>query len=100
VALEFTDASLRRRIALVAENSARVVPTGHAKKRMRERKVSRSQVLRVLQGGEVYEPAHRNIKGNWQCTLRRVVAGDAVRVACSREHDEAGELVVAITVIN
>lgn len=92
------DGNLRSRIAELAEDTARVEFSKHARIRMRERRVSVTQVLEVLRRGRVNEPAHRNIHGNWQCTLERSIAGDRVMVAAAL-YEEDGEAVIVVTVI-
>jgi hypothetical protein len=95
-----TDQILRRRIVQVVGDSSRVLFTRHARMRMRTRKVLPTQVLHALRFGYVVEPAHRNIRGNWQCTLESHVAGEQVRVAAALLADSEGEWVVIITVMN
>lgn len=94
------DENLRRKIVQVASDSSRVFITVHATKQMRKRQVSRQQVLDVCRRGYVAEPAHRNIHGNWQCTLQYLTSGDLVRVAVALETESNGESVVVITVMN
>lgn len=72
----------------------------HAKKQMRKRGVTDLQVLQVLRKGYVVEPAHRNIYGNWQCTLEALVAGDRIKVAAALLSASTDESVVIITVMN
>ncbi len=98
--LRMNDANLKRRIAALAQDSAKVVVTTHARKRMRERRVLLTQVIEVLQKGVISGSAHQNIRGNWQCTLTKVVAGDRIDVAAAIYVDAAGELVIVITVID
>ena len=100
VPLGMDNETLRRRIAQLALDSSRVVITQHAKARMKQRGVLRTQVSHVLQKGKVVEPAHRNIHGNWQCSLEEVVAGDRIKVAAALERSGDGELVIVITVMN
>ena len=95
-----TDGLLRRRIAKVVGDSSRVLFTRHARMRMRTRRVLPTQVLHALRLGYVVEPAHRNIRGNWQCTLEARVAGDQVRVVAALMTDSEGEWVVIVTVMN
>lgn len=95
-----TDQILKRRIAQVVGDSSRVLFTRHARMRMRTRKVLPTQVLHALRLGYVVEPAHRNIRGSWQCTLQAHVAGDQVRVAAALMTDSQGEWVVVVTVMN
>jgi replicative DNA helicase len=95
-----TDEALRRQIAALAKDSSLVIVTDHAAERMALRNVSLTQVLEVLRKGTIYEPAHLNIYGNWQCTLERVTTGDLVRVACAvDDSDPSRTVAVAITVI-
>lgn len=91
---------LRRKIAKIAADSSRVVITQHAKQRMRQRKVLLRQVLDVLHGGKIVEPAHQNTHGDWCCTLEKLTAGDRVKVPAVLESKDSGEFVIVITVIN
>ena len=77
-----------------------MVLTVHARTQMRKRKVLPTQVLHVLRNGYVVEHAHRNIKGNWQCTLEALLAGDQIRVVAALIADSGGEWVVVITAMN
>lgn len=100
VRFAMNDASLRRKIAELAKDSARVVLTAHAKRRMRQRHILITQVLHCLRQGSVVEPAHQDITGCWKCTLETIVSGDVVRVAAAIDKDDNGELVIVITVMN
>lgn len=99
IQLGMNDTTLRKRIAEVAADSARVQISKHAKKRMRQRQILLTQVLQVLVGGSIVEHAHLNIHGNWQCTLQRRVAGDLVKVAAALVLEDK-EAVVVITVMD
>ncbi|TAM06373.1 MAG: DUF4258 domain-containing protein [Paraburkholderia sp.] len=92
------DQNLRRLISDTAKDSGRVFITPHAKKRMRERKITMPQVLDCLRNGLVSEPAHTNVHGHWQCTMTRRNAGDEVRVAAALERAEDGDWIAVITV--
>jgi len=73
--------------------------TDHAKKRMRERKVSNSQIIQCLEKGTIDEPAHLTIHGDWSATLGYFTGGDYVKVSTAISKDNKGELIVVITVI-
>ena len=95
------DQTLRRRIALAVEtDSSRMILPLHAKKQMRKRRVTDRQVLHVLRKGHVIEPAHRNIYGNWQCTLEALIAGDRIKVPAALVVEPQGDFVVVVTVMN
>jgi hypothetical protein len=66
---------------------------------MTQRRVTLKQVLHVLGRGRVVEPAHRNIRGNWQCALEALASGDRVRVVVALHEHASGESVIVITVI-
>lgn len=101
IPIGMNDQTLSRRIAeIVSHDSLRMVMVPHAKKRMRQRNVNPMQVLRVLTTGRVVERAHRNIHGNWQCTLEAIIAGDRIKVVAALQGDQGGELVVVVTVMN
>lgn len=92
------DATLRRLIAETAADSRKVVLLSHARTRMAERFITLRQVIDCLLHGVVSEPAHMNIKGNWQCTLMRRNAGDEVCVVAALEQNGNGDWVAVITV--
>jgi hypothetical protein len=84
----------------VAEkDTARVIFTNHALKRMRQRKITTMQVLACLRKGQIVEGPAPSIKGNWECKLRWQQAGDIVTVVVAiDQHPVTGEKVLIITV--
>lgn len=98
--LRMTDQSLRRRIAELAADSNNIVLTAHAKQRMRARRISLTQVQRVLLRGNIVEPAHKDIKGCWKCTLQLLIAGDTIRVAAALGEDANKNKVIVVTVMH
>ena len=95
-----TDASLRRRIAELARDSANIVIVQHARQRMRERHILWMQIQKVLLSGQVVEHAHLDIHGCWKCTLKLTVSADSIRVAAALGEDKNRNRVVVITVMN
>jgi len=95
------DQNLRKRIAQLAADSSNVLLSPHAKKQMLRRKISRTQVDQVLLRGFVIEHAHRNTRGNWQCTLQYRTGGDEIKIAAALWADDSDkEWVVVITAMN
>jgi hypothetical protein len=94
------DASLKRKIAELAQDSFNIIIMPHAKQRMRRRGILITQVQKVLIRGNVVEPAHRDIHGCWKCTLKLTVSGDLIRVAAALGEDEHKNKVVVLTVMN
>ena len=70
-----------RIVRAAASSSGRVFFTLHAERRMRQRNITRRQVLACLAQGIVRHGPAPDIKGNWSLTMERTVAGDRVTVA-------------------
>ena len=87
-----------RIIRELAQDTGNVFVEPHAKKRMRERNITPTQVYACLRKGVIDEPAYENIRGNWKCTLRHQHAGDLVRLAAVIEKDDNGEWIAVVTV--
>ena len=98
IPIRLNDANMLRLIRKLAESSENVFIEPHAKKRMKQRHITRTQVLACLRHGVIDEPAHENIRGNWKCTLRHLHAGDLVRVSAAIEKDESGDWIAVVTV--
>ncbi len=98
--MQLSDAGFLKKLHVIAKDSHRVVLTGHAKQRMKQRRINLRQVLECLRKGRIHEPAHLTIQGDWKATLEHHYAGDMVRVAVAIEKQEDGDLAVVITVID
>ncbi|MCB4342484.1 DUF4258 domain-containing protein [Burkholderia multivorans] len=95
---KLNDVNLLRLIREAAADTARVFITKHAKQRMRERKITPTQVHDCLRRGNVSEPAHATAKGDWQCSITWRNAGDEITVVTVLMRDENGDWVVVVTV--
>lgn len=98
IPFKLNDENLKRLIRETAENTGRVFFVPHARQRMKERKITPTQVYDCLRRGNISEPDHINMHGNWQCTLTRRHAGDEVTVAAALERVEDGNWVAVVTV--
>ncbi len=98
IPLPLNDGNMLRIIRELAADTANVFIEPHAKRRMRERRITRTQIYACLRQGVIDEHAHENIRGNWKCTLRHHHAGDLVRVTAAIEKDEAGDWIAVVTV--
>ncbi|MCL2829734.1 MAG: DUF4258 domain-containing protein [Betaproteobacteria bacterium] len=92
------DADMLQMVRRIAANSDSIFFGPHSLKRMKRRHITRMQVIASLRQGSIEESAHKNIRGNWQCTLRHLHAGDLVRVAAAIEKDDNGAWIAVITV--
>jgi hypothetical protein len=100
VRLSLSKPSALQIIRDVAEkDTARVIYTHHALKRMRERKITTLQVLKCLRKGQIVEGPALGIKGNWECKLSWQHAGDVINVVVAIDQDQnTGEKVLIVTV--
>lgn len=98
VPLRMNDATMVRIIRKLAQDSCNVFVTLHAKKRMRQRRITLTQVLTCLRKGFISEGAHQDINGAWKCTLQHRWAGDEVSVAAALHRDESGDWIAVVTV--
>lgn len=65
----------------IAKDSANVIFTDHARKRMRQRKLTTTQVLSCLAKGVAVEPVALDIHGHWKLTVSHQAAGAHLEVA-------------------
>lgn len=98
IPLPINDANMLRIVRELSQNSDNVFIEPHAKQRMKQRGIALNQVMACLRKGAIDEPAHENIRGNWNCTLRHQHAGDLVRVTAAIEKDESGDWIAVVTV--
>jgi len=85
VPMRLSRPSARRVIGEIAENSDRIVPTKHGKKRKRQRGISITQVRRVIKAGFVDGDPWMDEHGNWRVTMRGMSAGEEITVGLSIE---------------
>lgn len=90
-----------QRIRQIAADSGRIIITKHAKQRMRQRRISLTQVIECLLKGRVVENAHIDIDGDWTGKIEHQYAGDRISVAVAidgRQH-RGEDMAIVITVI-
>jgi len=97
VIANLTRQEARRLLREIAADSARVFVTKHARKRMRERHITLTQVLCCLRNGRITEGPARSTKGNWEMTVEVLSAGDTVVVVAALDIDDRGEYVLVVT---
>ena len=97
--MRLSDAGFLKKLRVIAKDSHRVVLTKHAKQRMKQRRINQRQIMECLRKGQIHEPAHLTVHGDWKATLEHQYAGDVVRVVVAIERQEDGELAVVVTVM-
>jgi len=98
VAFTLNPVTAKQSIIAIASDTDKIIFTGHALKRMRQRKVSRAQVLKCLIHGFVSENPHMDIKGSWKLNITTVTAGQPLTVTAVLGKDSSGDNVIIITV--
>lgn len=81
VPMRMNDATALRLLRDIAKDSANVIFLAHVRKRMKQRKVSSTQVLACLQKGVASEPVALDLHGNWKLTVAHRVAGTELSVS-------------------
>lgn len=95
--MDLSPVSARRVLTELAADSSRVFFTAHAEERMRERIITRTQVLRCLRHGSITEGPARDPHGKWVVRMEVLSAGDVLRVVAALDNDGDGNLVLVIT---
>lgn len=100
LSLDLKEGHARQLISEIIKDSSRISFSIHARKRMRQRKISITQILCCLKHGIFIEKPYRDIKtGDWKMTLEQVSAGDVIKVAMIFQKNEGGETILIVTVI-
>lgn len=96
--MNLTPAKALQLLKEISAHSERVFFSDHVLERMQERGITIIQVLRCLSHGVFVEEPHRNVKGNWQMTVKCLTAGRIVTTAVALDNDENGNYSIIITV--
>jgi hypothetical protein len=79
----------------IAADTSRIVVVGHARRRSRQRSITRRQIELCCQMGTITEGPFLNPHGNWQVSLFRHAAGE--EVTCAVAIEWASRLIVITT---
>lgn len=95
VQFRMTNASAKRVLAQIAEDSGKVVFTSHAIQRMKQRHITRTQVLNCLRRGLITEAPIRDVHGNWTLRIERYACGE--NIGCAVAIEDGLERSIVIT---
>lgn len=87
--------SAKRLLQEIAENSAHVFFTDHARQQMRRRQISVQQVLACLRSGTITESPCLDHHGNWKLTIQRQISGE--HLGCAVAIDQSAPKAIIIT---
>lgn len=101
--ISFSDLSpnvaIKKLREIATDTSEKVFFSSHATKRMKQRKISRTQVFCCLKHGQIDEGPYRNVHGAWQMRMSVKSAGEIIQVVAVLDYDdETGEHSVILTV--
>ena len=85
VPMRLSKPAAQRIINEIAENSDNIVPTKHGKGRMKKRRISITQVRRVVKAGFIDGDPWMDEHGRWRVTMRGMAAGEEITVGLSIE---------------
>lgn len=91
---KMTDVEFVDLVRAICADSANVKFSRHAIDRMREREITRKQVLSTLRSGHLTEPVHLSIQGDWKGTFSHTTAGDRINVAATIK--KVGKMIVLV----
>lgn len=94
---DLSPVNAKRLLTEIVKESSKVFFSDHAEKRMKQRKITRMQVIRRLQHGRFSEGPYLDIKGNWKFNIDTFSAGEHLTVVAAFERDASGNHVVVIT---
>lgn len=80
----------------LAEDSSNVHFGRHALDRMEEREIDTVQVLRIIERGSIIEGPTKDIRGDWECKLHGLSAGQRLTVCVAIRR--SGRSVIIVTV--
>lgn len=97
---ELSESMARLKLRELAKNSSKVFLTDHARKRMKQRKITLPQILCCMEHGQFDEGPYRETNGSWKMKLSVVSAGDVISVVLVLDYDDTTkDHSVVITVI-
>ncbi|MDH5731056.1 MAG: DUF4258 domain-containing protein [Gammaproteobacteria bacterium] len=94
------DLTKPRAIEICKDKSKKVFFTDHALERMRQRKLTRSQVERCIRTGALIEGPSIGSKGEWECKFELFTAGDKIAVVVGLLYEDPGKRILVITTIS
>ena len=93
-----SDKRAKELLKTAGAKGSRLAFSTHAEERMKERRISRKQVLETLRNGTISEPLHKDVRGDWRCSVNWFYAGLGLTVAVAFKLLKNGEMVVVVTV--
>ena len=97
---DLSEAAARSKLRELAKDSSKVFYTDHARKRMKQRMITPSQILCCMEHGQFEEGPYRETNGSWKMKLSVISAGDVISVVVVLDYDDiTKDHSIVITVI-
>ena len=92
-----TKPQLAKHIREIAKNTVKIFITDHAKKRMKERKVTSQEVYECLQLGQIVRtPEENQERESLECLMERYVSGRQLGVIVALCDEDPDAIVVTV----
>jgi hypothetical protein len=82
---DLSPADATKVVRALATSTANIVLLEHAKRRTKERKITRRQIELCVQRGAIAEGPFLNPRGHWQLNMQRHAAGEQITVVIAIE---------------
>ena len=96
--MDLSKAMAEKLLRDLAMDSSKVVFSKHAKGRRNQRKISHIQIPQCLRKGRMIEGPVKAGKGNWECKVTYLSAGDPINVVAALDwQPRLGNYVIVVT---
>ena len=96
--MDLTKAAAEKLLRQLAMDSSKVVFSKHARGRRDQRKISQIQILECLRKGRMIEGPAKAVKGNWECKVTYLSAGEPINVVAALDwQPKLGNYVIVVT---
>lgn len=96
--IKMNDNEAREILRRCAANDSKIFICQHARDRMEERNITRTQILSCLERGTIDESPYRDPRGDWRCSIKHYISGNVVTAAVAIKYKNNGEYIVVVTV--
>ncbi|MCE6007570.1 DUF4258 domain-containing protein [Acinetobacter soli] len=97
---DLSESVARTKLREIAKDSSKVFFTDHARKRMKQRKITNRQIICCMEHGQFDEGPYRETNGSWKMKLSVISAGDVISVVLVLDWDDVTkDHSIVITVI-
>jgi hypothetical protein len=98
VSIDLTKGMAQKIIRELSQDSANVFLIDHAKKSMKKRYITLTQIIQCLSKGNITEGPYQDIgSGNWRVRMEYYTAGQCIKVVAELMTNDNNEKIIVIT---